>query len=149
HEGHTAAVKAAAFSPNAALIASGGADKSVRIWNAADGKPLLTLQGHTGEVESLAFTSDNTKLVSSGSDGQIIVWDAKTGQQLQQFAGGAPTTVVTVAPDNLTIFPAAADKNVKQFGIASPVPKNYAGHGDIVDAVTVSPDSTKIASASY
>ena len=40
-----------------AWIASGGTDRTVRVWGAANRQDLGVLQGHTGDVRDLAFTS--------------------------------------------------------------------------------------------
>src|SRR5207237_9888948 len=60
--GHTGAVLCIAFSPGGRRAASGGADRSVRLWDVQSGGELRRLDGHTGDVTAVVFTPDG-KLV--------------------------------------------------------------------------------------
>ena len=51
-QGHTGAVWGVALSADGRLLASGGEDGTVRLWEPARGRPLATLQGHTGAVSA-------------------------------------------------------------------------------------------------
>lgn len=53
--GHTDWVRCLAASADGSLLASGGSDQSVIVWNVATGQPTLTLKEHTHVVESVAF----------------------------------------------------------------------------------------------
>ena len=68
-------------------MVSGGADNTVRIWNASSGQQLQQLNGHTSHVYSVAFSPDTKLVVSGGADKTVRIWDTNSGQQLQQLNG--------------------------------------------------------------
>ena len=66
------------FSADGTRIASGSADKSVKVWDAATGEAVLTLEGHSGRVTSVCFSADGTRIASGSADKSVKVWDAAT-----------------------------------------------------------------------
>ena len=69
------------------LIASGGYDGTVRLWEGYSGRQLAALHGHIGGVRGVAVSRDG-RLVASGSfDGTARLWEAQTGQLLSTFPG--------------------------------------------------------------
>jgi WD40 repeat protein len=65
---------ALAFSTDGKLLAGGGADGVVRVWDVATGKLRHRLDGHRGPVQALHFAADG-RLVSGAADGTALVWD--------------------------------------------------------------------------
>ena len=75
-EGHLDdGVIAAAFSPDGQTLASGGNDKTVRLWDVQTGAPKAALE-HGSNVYEVAFSSDGKIIASAGHDGTILLWSA-------------------------------------------------------------------------
>jgi WD40 repeat protein len=88
--GHIGAVYGVVVSEEGRLLASGGADGTVRLWSFDEprsGQPMLTLQAHSGELESLAIDAAQRVLASCGQDGLVRLWDAASGACLRTLRG--------------------------------------------------------------
>jgi WD40 repeat protein len=103
--GHTGDIDAVAFSPDGHWLATGSADKTIRIWDLPTGRSLHILMGHTDAVWSLAFSRDGKRLASTSQDGSVRVWDAVTGNMLYTLnQGGVPTEAVFSHDGQFLIF---------------------------------------------
>ncbi|MFO0970329.1 MAG: hypothetical protein U0793_32675 [Gemmataceae bacterium] len=65
-----------AFSSDGGLLAGGGADGVIRVWNAASGEQRHVLRGHDGGVAALVFHPDGS-LISAGHDRTVRRWRLK------------------------------------------------------------------------
>jgi WD40 repeat protein len=74
-KGHTASVGGVSFSADGRLLASGGNDNAVKVWDASGGKELATLTGHTGWVRCVAFNPVKPQLASASWDQTVRLWD--------------------------------------------------------------------------
>src|SRR5208282_3964702 len=71
------------FSHDNKRLASASYDNTIKIWDAASGACLQTLEGHSRSVMSVAFSHDNKRLASASGDNTIKIWDAASGACLQ------------------------------------------------------------------
>ena len=77
--GHENGVYSVAFSPDGQTLASGSADKTVRLWDLRQPTAAPTvLRGHENAVYSVAFSPDGQTLASGSGDQTIFVWIART-----------------------------------------------------------------------
>jgi WD40 repeat protein len=78
------------------LLASGGEDEMVRIWDPVTGRQLRVLEGHAGQVIGVhGFTAGDGQplLASAGTDGTARIWDPATGRQLHILEGHVGTVM--------------------------------------------------------
>jgi hypothetical protein len=66
---------------------SASEDNSLKLWDAATGRLLRTLQGHSKSVTSVAFSPDGRYLVSGSEDNSLKLWDVATGRLLRTLQG--------------------------------------------------------------
>jgi len=71
-EGHTDWVSSVAWSPCGSKIASGSADRKIRVWNAETGGSVK-LGGHIDVVWSVAWSLCGFKIVSGAGDNTVRV----------------------------------------------------------------------------
>lgn len=96
------------FSPDGSIIASGGADKQLFLWNT----PLTNifhsnekntssnndntgnipvnyarLSGHKSAITSLRWSSDGETIATASADKTVGLWDIATGKRLRKFQG--------------------------------------------------------------
>jgi WD40 repeat protein/energy-coupling factor transporter ATP-binding protein EcfA2 len=82
---HSGGVYGVSFSPDGTMIASGGADKRIIIWNQV-GKKLFSREGHKEAIWSVRFSPDNQFIASASSDDTIKIW-SKKGELIQTLKG--------------------------------------------------------------
>ncbi|KAI9728169.1 MAG: hypothetical protein M1828_004630 [Chrysothrix sp. TS-e1954] len=69
-----------ALAANTGLIASGGPESIVKLWDSRTGKMISKFVGHTDNIRSILISRDNDMVISASSDQTIKVWSVTAGR---------------------------------------------------------------------
>jgi len=102
--GHRRTIGALAVCPKAPVLASGGWDHQVLLWDLTERKVARRLTGHADWVIALAWSPDGACLASGSRDGTARLWDRASGRTLHELKGHPKgVTAIAFAPDGRQI----------------------------------------------
>ncbi len=107
-DGHTAAVRSLAWSPDGSRLASAGLDDTLRVWSPADGKLLTTFTGAADWVLAVRWSPDGTRLISGSADNTLREWDAASGAPIAVLGSSRVASVLLQLADT-SIFDTISD----------------------------------------
>uniref|UniRef100_A0A1I8FXK8 WD repeat domain-containing protein 83 n=1 Tax=Macrostomum lignano TaxID=282301 RepID=A0A1I8FXK8_9PLAT len=79
------AVRCVRFNADGNYCLTGGADKSLKLWNPAKSLLLRSYLGHGQEVLAVACACDNANLASGGEDKMVAYWDTASGTAVRKY----------------------------------------------------------------
>jgi WD40 repeat protein len=135
------AVSNISFSPNRPILALGGPDGTLKLWN-FNNKELKNFGKHQGRVTSVSFSPDGQMIASASEDNIVKLWNID-GKEVQTLIGQR----VSFSPDGQMIASASKDNTIKLWNMDGKDPKTLRGHDDLVTSISFSPDGQIIASA--
>ncbi|XP_054164295.1 WD repeat-containing protein 3-like [Oppia nitens] len=80
-------VTALVTNANTALLASGHADGTIRLYDIDSRQLKVTFSGHKSPVTTLCFDTNGLRLASGGKDTEIVVWDVTNESGLYRLKG--------------------------------------------------------------
>ena len=169
--GHNGAVYSARFSPDGKLVATGGYDKFVMIWNPDEVLPVdigkrlnrkpeakpnyIRLAGHDGPVRSVSFSPKGQLVLSSSEDNTVRIWDAAAGKLMTALRGhGRAVRACAFSPDGQWVLSGSDDERVRVWDVQGYQESRvlhataFAGHEDAVLSARYSRDGQHIVTAS-
>jgi periodic tryptophan protein 2 len=100
-QGHFFDVNALAYSQNGGLIATGGDDGKIKVWNAHNCFCLSTFDEHTAPITDLQFVNKaRATLISASKDGTVRAFDLVKYKSFRVFTSPKPTQFTCVTADH-------------------------------------------------
>ncbi|GEM_PF-3214944 len=143
-------VRSLQFSPDGAVIASGGGEGVIKLWDMKTGACIRSLREHKGSVKALDYSSDGRYLASAGEDRVVRLWDAISYKCIRMLKGHTSTVnSLSFSKDGAYCASGSSDGTIRVWESATGKSlrslKAYEGCG--VNTVSFSGDGRYIASA--
>ena len=74
-----------AWHPDGELLAAGGSDARIQVWNVKARRKVATLEGHVEQITALSFHSRGDLLASTSWDGGVRLWQPSPGRMLMRL----------------------------------------------------------------
>ena len=140
--GHSGAVVSVAFSQDGKTIASASTDKTVRFWETATRKELITIPGD--RVLSVASSPNGKALAFASNDHSVKLWDSSARKELTVLSEhSGPVLAIAFSHDGKILASASADQTVKLWDTAMHnVLATLPSHSRNIRSLAFSPDGT-------
>jgi WD40 repeat protein len=111
---HSDSILVAKISPDGTTVATGAADKLVRIHRIDTDTAPRTLEGHTHHVLGIAWHDDGHWLASSSADNTVKIWDVEPGTALRTIPGfGKEVTALSFVGRTYQLLSTSADQQTR------------------------------------
>jgi WD40 repeat protein len=149
-DAHDSAVQALSFgmSDSKPVLASGSADKTLKIWDLETLDRVRTYRGHRDYVTAVAIAGGGREVASASLDGSVHVWSSRSNRLTRSLsAHQGRANALAFAPSGDTLASAGADGKVRVWEFKRRrTTKTLPSHDGSVMAVAFSPDGQFIAS---
>jgi WD40 repeat protein len=143
---HDDPVISAAFSPDDRWLLTAAGKRAI-VWDAADGRPAITLDGHQAEINQAVFRPDGRQIATASEDATAVLWDAASGERLARRLGHAgPINDAAFSPDGERLALGSSDGAATIWSTA-PTRRitRLAGHKGLIPAADIAPSGNQVA----
>lgn len=144
--GHEQAVSSVAYRFDGALLATGGFDRRIKLWNVASQIEARTLAGHADMVLALAFAPDGKRLLSGGRDKLVKLWNLAAGEPVRAWEPlPSDANFLVLSPDGGKLLAAGADGVLRILELETGrILAETKAHDGAILALAVAPDGASV-----
>jgi WD40 repeat protein len=110
-------VRAVALTNDGKMLASGGDDGPVQLWDPVAGKEVRKLEGPKDWLLAVAFSMDGKYLAAGGQDGKLWVWEVASGKKVFDVAAQPPVPPKAPQPPVNVVTAVAFSSDGKQISL--------------------------------
>jgi periodic tryptophan protein 2 len=96
--GHAYGMRCMAYSPDGVVVATGGEDGSIKMWNTSSGFCYCTLKSHTAPVTAITFANSSV-IMSSSLDGTVRAHDLHRYRNFKTYTSPSPCQFTSLEVD--------------------------------------------------
>ena len=145
-KGHAGSVDTLTFSADGKYLASGSADKVVRLWDAQTGLPKRQLTGSSDTILGVTILSDEKLVCGVTADNVLTFWDMNTGEIKKKIEDYRDNLFpISISHDGHLLATGSQNdrKTVRIVAAASgSVKRVFQNHSSWIKSVSFSPDAT-------
>nr|WP_329283636.1 NB-ARC domain-containing protein [Streptomyces sp. NBC_01451] len=157
HPDRAKPVEAVAISADNTWLATGGFDRSVRIWHPSTGNCIALgdhyaaidptrRRGHASTVRAVAIARSGTWLATSSDDNSVRIWDPGSGDVSAVLRHTSAVRAVAIAPHSAWLATTSDDQTARVWDRSTQsIRSAFNGHAGAVRSVAISPDATWVA----
>ena len=144
---HRGYLIAAALSPDAKQVATGGLDGTIRLWDAETGAFQRAFVGHDSYIYDLAWSPDGHTLAAGGShEAQTKLWDVRSGLLMRGIKHDSWVSKVAWSPDGRMLLVCGGESGIAKFwDVSLAVERGKVEHGKHVLSAMWSPNGETVA----
>lgn len=148
-KGHKSPVYVCRYSPDGRLLATGGEDGELRLWNSTLGTSERSWPAHQKGINGIAISPDGKWLATTAEGQNAAVWEAATGNLVHRFGQDQGTVLaVTFTPDGKTLVAGGATGEVLHVNTVDwSIRARFFGPRTPIAQLAVSPDGALLATA--
>jgi len=144
--GHSAMARCIAVSRDGKYAATGSDDRTVKVWNLANGREVATLTGFGGNVAAIVFQGNDTIVAGSASDNKLRKFSFAPAKELELLTPGGQAFFLASSEDGKSLGAVWAGSGLKDFGFdifktGVAAPTTTKGGGGEIAAGVLSPDA--------
>lgn len=139
-------VVSASASSDGRVLATADRDRTIRVWNLATGKRVITLRKATWTLRLVGITPDGRTLAAGGRDGTVRTWDVATGRPTAVLRNARPVNALALRPDGRAVAFVSDDGVTRLWNTRSRQrPRPLPGPPDVSLVLAFSPDGRTLA----
>ena len=145
----TNSVWSAAFSVDSNIIAAGGIDGTIGLWDATTGQTIKSFKAHSDTVLDVVFSPDGKTLATAGQDDTMRWWDIHTAENIKTFSEYLDgRSYMKYSPDGKTIAIIRHDQIWLRNATTGKHVKTLKGHTQYISDIRFSSSGDTIATGS-